>query len=66
MQSNLPLLATDLVAWIIISSNGKYDARSRILIRHMTWQFPMKFEDLEDIEESLLKTLRESSQKDKE
>jgi len=66
IKENLSLLATDLVAWIIISSNGKYDARSRILIRHMTWQFPMKSEHLEDIEESLLKTLRESSQKDKD
>ncbi|XP_078496000.1 transmembrane and coiled-coil domain-containing protein 4 [Ciona intestinalis] len=58
-------LVKDLVHWCVTSSGGKYDSRSRFLLRHMTWQLHVKFEDLEDVEETLIKMLRERTEKEK-
>lgn len=58
-------LAEDLVLWALVSSatkdssGGRYDARTRIMIRHITWRLHIKLEELEAVEEKMVKLLQE-------
>uniref|UniRef100_H2YRX6 Transmembrane and coiled-coil domain-containing protein 4 n=1 Tax=Ciona savignyi TaxID=51511 RepID=H2YRX6_CIOSA len=63
-QENPLILVKDLVHWCVKSCNGKYDSRSRFLIRHVTWQLHIQLEDLEDVEETLVRMLRERTEKE--
>ena len=51
--------------WALTASNGCYDARTRYCIRHITWKLHVKYEDMEDVEEVLIRMLRESTEKEK-
>nr|CAB3267017.1 transmembrane and coiled-coil domain-containing protein 4-like [Phallusia mammillata] len=65
IEGNMMKLVTDLVTWGVTSFNGRYDARTRVAIRHMTWRLRIRFEELEDVEELLIKMLRECTEKEK-
>uniref|UniRef100_H2YRX9 Transmembrane and coiled-coil domain-containing protein 4 n=1 Tax=Ciona savignyi TaxID=51511 RepID=H2YRX9_CIOSA len=64
VKENPLILVKDLVHWCVKSCNGKYDSRSRFLIRHVTWQLHIQLEDLEDVEETLVRMLRERTEKE--
>ncbi|XP_038678078.1 transmembrane and coiled-coil domain-containing protein 4 isoform X2 [Scyliorhinus canicula] len=52
-----PILITqDLVSFSL--KDGYYDARARVLIRHITWLLRISFEELEIFEESLVESLK--------
>lgn len=65
IKDNKKMLVKDLVSWAVVSSKGKYDSRSRILIRHITWQLPLQLEVLEEIEQHLLEMLSERTDEEK-
>ena len=54
-----------MVSWAVVSSKGIYDARSRIVIRHIAWQLPIQIEIVEDIEKTLLEMLSERTEEEK-
>jgi len=64
-QDKQLLIASDLITWAVTSSGGRYDARTRVVIRHVTKQLRVKFEDVEDAEEVLIEMLNKSSEKEK-
>ena len=42
---------------ILIFIAGRYDARSRMLVKHVAWQLRVSWDEVEDIETELAKTL---------
>ncbi|XP_077975964.1 transmembrane and coiled-coil domain-containing protein 4-like isoform X2 [Styela clava] len=75
MLKNRPVtIAEDLVLWALLSGTsdgtnanlrGRYDARTRILIRHITWQLHIVLEDLESVEHEMVKMLEACTEKEK-
>ncbi|XP_041062539.1 transmembrane and coiled-coil domain-containing protein 4 isoform X2 [Carcharodon carcharias] len=60
-----PILITqDLVSFSL--KDGYYDARARVLIRHITWLLRISFEELEIFEESLVESLKEHKETETE
>uniref|UniRef100_UPI00398EF40C transmembrane and coiled-coil domain-containing protein 4 isoform X1 n=2 Tax=Pristiophorus japonicus TaxID=55135 RepID=UPI00398EF40C len=60
-----PILITqDLVSFSL--KDGYYDARARVLIRHITWLLRISFEELEIFEESLVESLKEHQENESE
>ncbi|XP_078414173.1 transmembrane and coiled-coil domain-containing protein 4 isoform X1 [Cetorhinus maximus] len=60
-----PILITqDLVSFSL--KDGYYDARARVLIRHITWLLRISFEELEIFEESLVESLKEHKETESE
>lgn len=64
LKDNQILITQDLVSFSL--KDGRYDARARALIRHITWLLRIPFEELEMFEESLVETLKENKEKDTE
>ncbi|XP_069774901.1 transmembrane and coiled-coil domain-containing protein 4 isoform X2 [Narcine bancroftii] len=62
LKDNPILITQDLVSFSL--KDGFYDARSRALIRHITWLLRIPFEDLETFEESLVESLKGNKEKD--
>ena len=65
-QEDPLLMVNDLVMWAITATNGSYDARTRYIIRHISWKLQIKYEDVEGVEELLIQMLRNNSEKEKE
>ena len=53
------------MSWAVVSSGGKYDSRSRVVIRQLSWKLPLKLEDLEEVEGNLLQMLTENTDEEK-
>ncbi|XP_072887984.1 transmembrane and coiled-coil domain-containing protein 4 [Hemitrygon akajei] len=62
LKDNPILITQDLVSFSL--KDGYYDARARVLIRHITWLLRIPFEDLELFEESLVESLKGYKEKD--
>ncbi|CAK8683717.1 transmembrane and coiled-coil domain-containing protein 4-like [Clavelina lepadiformis] len=65
VKQNIHILLNDMVMWAVTSSGGRYDARSRFVIRHVTWQLHFKYEDFENIEELIIEMLKNCTEKEK-
>ena len=65
IQENPLLMVNDLVLWAITATKGRYDARTRYIIRHITWKLQIKYEDMEGVEELFVDWLRSNSEKEK-
>nr|XP_020828782.1 transmembrane and coiled-coil domain-containing protein 4 isoform X2 [Phascolarctos cinereus] len=62
---NDPLVITqDLLTFSL--RNGSYDARARVLVCHVTWLLKIAPEELENLEESLLESLKEKQEEESE
>lgn len=68
------IVGEDLVLWALLSGSsdgtdaslrGRYDARTRMLIRHITWQLHTKLEDLEAVEHDMVKMLEACTEKER-
>ena len=53
-----------MVIWALTYTNGCYDARTRFVIRQVTWKMRIPYEDMECIEEIVIEKLFESSKKE--
>lgn len=67
-------MAYDLVSWALLSdhgdgsgytSRGRYDSRTRILLRHVTWQLRIVLEDLEKAEHDMVAMLESRTEQEK-
>ena len=57
-------MVNDLVFFAITATNGKYDARTRYVIRLISCKLQIKYEDVEGVEELVVHRLRSNSEKE--
>ena len=50
-------LNTNKQTLFLILIAGRYDARSRMLVKHVAWQLRVSWDEVEDIETELAETL---------